>query len=167
MLFHYNGALNEWLAPFGLEKIDWLKSEYAYIVIVVLFLWKNLGYNMILFMAALSNIPGDLIEVARLEHANKWQIFWHIKLRFMSSTILFVTIMSLINSFKVFREVYLMTGGYPYDSLYLLQHYMNNMFDKLDYQNLSAAAVLMSLVMIVIIGIMFIVENYYGRDVEG
>ena len=64
-------------------------------------------------------------------------------------------------------QVYLMTGGYPYDSLYLLQHYMNNMFDKLDYQNLSAAAVLMSLVMIVIIGIMFIVENYYGRDVEG
>ena len=111
VLFHYNGAVNEWLAPFGLEKIDWLKSEYAYIVIVVLFLWKNLGYNMILFMAALSNIPGDLIEVARLEHANKWQIFWHIKLRFMSSTILFVTIMSLINSFKVFREVYLMTGG--------------------------------------------------------
>ena len=167
VLFHYNGAVNEWLTPFGLEKIDWLKSEYAYIVIVVLFLWKNLGYNMILFMAALSNIPEDLVEVARLENANKWQIFWHIKLRFMSSTILFVTIMSLINSFKVFREVYLMTGGYPYDSLYLLQHYMNNMFDKLDYQNLSAAAVLMSLVMIVIIGIMFIVENYYGRDVEG
>lgn len=167
VLFHYNGAVNEWLAPFGLDKIDWLKSDYAYIVIVVLFLWKNLGYNMILFMAALSNIPGDLIEVARLENANKWQIFWYIKLRFMSSTILFVTIMSLINSFKVFREVYLMTGGYPYDSLYLLQHYMNNMFDKLDYQNLSAAAVLMSLVMIVIIGIMFIIENYYGRDVEG
>ena len=118
-------------------------------------------------MAALSNIPGELIEVARLENANKLQIFWHIKLRFMSSTVLFVTIMSLINSFKVFREVYLMTGGYPYDSLYLLQHYMNNMFEKLNYQNLSAAAVLMSLVMIVIIGIMFTIENYYGRDVEG
>jgi multiple sugar transport system permease protein len=167
VLFHYNGALNEWLAPFGVEKIDWLKSQYSHVVIVVLFLWKNLGYNMILFMAALSNIPGELVEVARLENANKWQIFWHIKLRFMSSTVLFVTIMSLINSFKVFREVYLMTGGYPYDSLYLLQHYMNNMFEKLNYQNLSAAAVLMSLVMIVIIGIMFTIENYYGRDVEG
>jgi multiple sugar transport system permease protein len=167
VLFHYNGALNEWLAPFGLEKIDWMKSQYSHVVIVVLFLWKNLGYNMILFMAALSNIPGELIEVARLENANKWQIFWHIKLRFMSSTVLFVTIMSLINSFKVFREVYLMTGGYPYDSLYLLQHYMNNMFEKLNYQNLSAAAVLMSIVMVVIIGIMFTIENYYGRDVEG
>ena len=167
VLFHYNGAVNEWLGSFGIEKIDWLKSSKAYIVVVVLFLWKNLGYNMILFMAALSNIPEELIEVARLENANKWQIFYHIKLRFMSSTILFVTIMSLINSFKVFREVYLLTGDYPVDTIYMLQHYMNNMFAKLDYQNLSAAAVLMSLCMIVIIGIMFIIENYYGKDVEG
>ena len=167
VLFHYNGAVNEWLGYFGVDKIDWLKSDKAYIVIVILFLWKNLGYNMILFMAALSNIPEDLIEVARLENANKWQIFWHIKLRFMSSTILFVTIMSLINSFKVFREIYLLTGDYPYDSIYMLQHYMNNMFGKLNYQNLSAAAILMSIVMIVIIGIMFLVENHYGRDVEG
>lgn len=167
VLFHYNGAVNEWLGAFGIEKIDWLKSNKAYIVVVILFLWKNLGYNMILFMAALSNIPEDLIEVARLENANKWQIFYHIKLRFMSSTILFVTIMSLINSFKVFREVYLLTGDYPVDTIYMLQHYMNNMFSKLDYQNLSAAAVLMSLCMIVIIGIMFLIENYYGKDVEG
>ncbi len=167
VLFHYNGAVNEWLNAFGIEKIDWLKSDKAYIVVVVLFLWKNLGYNMILFMAALSNIPEDLIEVARLENANKWQIFYHIKLRYMSSTILFVTIMSLINSFKVFREIYLLTGDYPVDTIYMLQHYMNNMFAKLDYQNLSAAAVLMSLCMIVIIGIMFLIENYYGKDVEG
>lgn len=167
VLFHYNGAVNEWLSTFGIDKIDWLKSDKAYIVVVVLFLWKNLGYNMILFMAALSNIPEDLIEVARLENANKWQIFYHIKLRFMSSTILFVTIMSLINSFKVFREVYLLTGDYPVDTIYMLQHYMNNMFSKLDYQNLSAAAVLMSMFMIVIIGIMFLIENHYGKDVEG
>lgn len=167
VLFHHNGAVNEWLSIFGVDKIDWLKSDKAYIVVVILFLWKNLGYNMILFMAALSNIPEDLIEVARLENANKWQIFYHIKLRFMSSTILFVTIMSLINSFKVFREVYLLTSDYPVDTIYMLQHYMNNMFGRLDYQNLSAAAILMSLFMIVIIGIMFLIENYYGRDVEG
>lgn len=167
VLFHYNGAVNELVMRFGGGKTDWLKSSQAYIVIVVLFLWKNLGYNMILFMAALSNMPEDLIEVARLEHASKWQIFWYIKLRFMSSTILFVTIMSLINSFKVFREIYLLTGDYPYDTIYMLQHYMNNMFARLDYQNLSAAAILMCLVMIVIIGIMFLIEGHFGKDVEG
>ena len=166
VLFHYNGVVNEILTHLGMDKIDWFKSDQAYIVVVFLFLWKNLGYNMILFMAALSQIPEELLEVARLEHANKWQIFWHIKLRYMSSMILFVTIMSLINSFKVFREVYLLTGDYPYDSIYMLQHYMNNMFAKLNYQNLSAAAVLMSLFMVLLIGILFKIENYYGKDVE-
>ena len=75
--------------------------------------------------------------------------------------------MSLINSFKVFREVYLLTGDHPYDAIYLLQHFMNNAFATLDYQRLSAAAILMSLVMIVIIGILFIAENRFGKDVEG
>lgn len=167
VLFHYNGAANDIVMFFGGDKIDWIKSDYALIVIVLLFLWKNLGYNMILFMAALGSIPKDVVEVAQLESATNWQIFFKIKLRYMSSTILFVTIMSLINSFKVFREIYLLTDDHPYDAVYMLQHFMNNMFASLDYQKLSAAAILMSLVMIVIIGILFLVENYFGKDVEG
>ena len=167
VLFHYNGAVNDIVMFFGGDKIDWIKSDYALIVIVILFLWKNLGYNMILFMAALGSIPKDIIEVAQLESATNWQIFFKIKLRYMSSTILFVTIMSLINSFKVFREIYLLTDDHPYDAVYMLQHFMNNMFASLDYQKLSAAAILMSIVMIIIIGILFIVENHFGKDVEG
>lgn len=164
VLFHYNGVVNEFVQFFGGKQIDWFKSDYAQIVLVILFIWKNLGYNMILFMAAISNIPKEIVEVAQLERAKKWQIFLFIKTRYLSSTILFVTILSLINSFKVFREVYLLTGDYPYDSLYLLQHFMNNTFNSLDYQKLSAAAIIMSLVMIVIIGLLFVVENYYGKD---
>lgn len=167
VLFNYNGAVNEILLLFDIEKIDWLKSEYSHIVIVVLFLWKNLGYNMILFMAALASIPKDIIEVARLESANSLQIFFYIKIRYLSSTFMFVTIMSLINSFKVFREIYLLTTDYPFDTIYMLQHFMNNTFKNLDYQKLSSAAVLMSAVMVVIIGILFLVENHFGKDVEG
>lgn len=167
VLFHYNGAVNEILKIVQIDKIDWMKSKYAVIVIVLLFLWKNLGYNMILFMAALASIPKDILEVARLESATPLQTFFYIKIRYLSSTIMFVTIMSLINSFKIFREVYLLTTDYPYDSIYMLQHYMNNMFKKLDYQTLSAAAVMMSLVMVVVIGLLFTVENYFGKDVEG
>ncbi len=167
VLFHYNGMMNEIIGWFGINKIDWLNSSYAQVVIVVLFLWKNLGYNMILFMAALSSIPKDIVEVAALESASPFQIFWHIKLRYMSSTILFVTIMSLINSFKVFREIYLLKGDYPYDTMYMLQHFMNNTFGKLDYQKMSAAAIMMAIVMVIIIGILFLTENYFGKDVEG
>ena len=164
VLFHYNGLVNEAVMKLGGSKIDWFKSDYALVIIVILFIWKNLGYSMILFMSAIANIPREIVEVAQLERAKNWQIFLYIKTRYLSSTILFVTILSLINSFKVFREVYLLTGDYPYDSLYLLQHFMNNTFNSLDYQKLSAAAIIMSLVMIVIIGLLFLVENHYGKD---
>ena len=166
VLFHFNGLVNEMTAIFGTQKVDWLKSDKAAIVIVLLFLWKNLGYNMILFMASLSSVPYDLIEVATMEGATPWQVFYHIKLRYLSPTILFVTIMSLINSFKVFREIYLMAGAYPYDSLYMLQHFMNNTFQSLDYQKLSAAAVIMCIAMIIIIGVLFVSEDRFGRDIE-
>lgn len=166
VLFHFNGVANQFLTFFGVEAIDWLKSDHAQIVVILLFLWKNLGYNMILFMASLSNIPHDLLEVADIEGASPWYKFTRIKLRYLSPTILFVTILSLINSFKVFREIYLLTGNYPYESLYTLQHFMNNTFQSLDYQKLSAAAVLMAIVMVIIIAILFYTEDRFGKDVE-
>ena len=166
VLFHYNGVVNEVTAIFGADKIDWLKSDYNQLVVLVLFLWKNLGYNMILFLAALSNIPKDVLEMATLEGAGSVKQFFIIKLRYISPSLLFVTILSLINSFKIFREVYLLTGNYPYGNLYLLQHYMNNMFRNLDYQKLSTAALLMAVVMAVVIGLLFLVEYRYGKDIE-
>ena len=167
VMFHQNGIVNNFMVFFGQNKVDWLKSDKAAIVIVALFLWKNLGYNMILFMSALASIPKDLLEVAALENANKWQVFWIVKVRYMSSTILFVAIMSLISSFKVFREVYLMTGDYPYQTLYILQHFMNNTFASLDYQKLSSAAIIMFIVVTILVYIMYAIENWFGKDIEG
>lgn len=166
VVFHFNGAFNDFLAHFDIEKIDWLKSDYGMLVVVALFLWKNLGYNMILFLSAINNIPADLLEVATLEGASPAYRFFRIKLRYLSPTILFVTVLSLINSFKAFREVYLLTGDYPYSSLYTLQHFMNNTFRDVDYQKLSSAAILMAIVMVIIIGALFIAENKFGEDVE-
>ena len=167
VLFNYNGTINEFFMLFGADKIDWLQSDYCQIVVIILFLWKNLGYNMILFMAGLANIPKELLEVADVEGASEMYKFFNIKLRYLSPTVLFVTILSLINSFKVFREVYLLTGDYPYEKLYMLQHFMNNTFRSLDYQKLSAAAVVMALVMVVLIALLFIAEDWFGKDVEG
>ena len=167
VLFNYNGTVNEFLMLFGAERIDWLQSEHSMIVVLLLFLWKNLGYNMILFMAGLANIPKDLLEAADVAGASESYKFFAIKLRYLSPTVLFVTILSLISSFKVFREVYLLTGDYPYESLYMLQHFMNNTFRSLDYQKLSAAAVVMAIVMVVLIALLFAAEDWFGKDVEG
>jgi multiple sugar transport system permease protein len=166
VVFSYNGALNELLAHFGIDKIDWMKSDFNRYVVILLYLWKNLGYNMILFLAALSNVPVDIQEMAMLEGAGSMRIFFQIKLRYIFPTILFVTILSLINSMKIFREVYLLTGKYPYDGLYLLQHFMNNTFESMDYQKLSSAALVMALVMVLVIGLMFLVDSHMGKDVE-
>ena len=119
---------------------------------------------MILFMAALGSMPKEMLEVAWLEGASAFQTFRYIKLRYLSPTIMFVTLYSLINSFKIFREVHLLAGDYPFDTLYTLQHFMNNMFAKVDYQKLSAAAIVMCAVMIVIIGALFLIENHYGLE---
>ena len=167
VLFNYNGTVNEFLQLFGAERIDWLQSEHCQWVVMILFLWKNLGYNMILFMAGLANIPKELLEVADVEGASEAYKFFSIKLRYLSPTVLFVTILSLINSFKVFREVYLLAGSYPYDPLYTLQHFMNNTFRALDYQKLSAAAVIMAIVMVILIALLFKAEDWFGKDVEG
>ncbi len=166
VVFSYNGALNELIGLFGADPVDWMKSGFNRYVVILLFLWKNLGYNMILFLAALANIPVDILEMAMLEGAGPVRIFFQIKLRYLSPTILFVTILSLINSMKIFREVYLLTGKYPYDGLYLLQHFMNNTFESMDYQKLSAAAILMALVMVVIIWLLFLADAHLGKDVE-
>lgn len=167
VLFHSNGVINEFLMVFGADKINWLKSDYCMVVIVSLFLWKNLGYNMILFMAALNNIPKELVEAAELDGATASYVFFHIKLRYLSPTVLFVTILSIINSFKIFREIYLLTGDYPYDGLYMLQHFMNNMFKHIDYQRLSAAAVFLAIVIVILVALLFLIENCFGKDVEG
>ena len=166
VIFSNNGALNDFLAHFGVEKIDWMKSEFNRDVVILLFLWKNIGYDMILFLAALSNVPTDIQEMAMLEGASSVRIFFQIKLRYIFPTILFVTILSLINSMKIFREVYLLTGKYPYDGLYLLQHFMNNTFESMDYQKLSSAALVMAAVMVLVIGLLFLVDNKLGKDVE-
>lgn len=167
VLFSYNGVLNLGTAVFGMEKLDWLRSDHAQLVVITLYLWKTLGYNMILFMSALANIPKELLEVADVEGASEWYKFFSIKLRYLSPTVLFVAILSLISSFKVFREVYLLSGDYPYETLYTLQHFMNNTFNSLDFQKLSSAAVVMAVVMVIIIAALFKIENVFGKDVEG
>lgn len=166
VIFHTHGTVNQVIEKFGGTPVDWLSSKYGIYVIILMFLWKNTGYNMILFMSAIGGIPKDILEVAELEGASKAYQFFHIKLRYLSPTILFVLILSLISSFKIFREIYLLVGNYPIDRLYMLQHFMNNTFEKLNYQKLSTAAVLFSLVMIVIIAILLTAEHFFGKDVE-
>ncbi|MGN0631150.1 MAG: carbohydrate ABC transporter permease [Ruminococcus sp.] len=165
-LFDDKGCINSALERFGAEPVQWLSSEYGMAVLILIFIWKTMGYNMVLMTAGLSGIPADYLETARIEGASAvWQ-FFHIKLRYLFPTLFFVLLYDIICSFRIFREVYLLTGDYPCRELYLLQHFMNNTFESASYQKLSSAAVLLALAMLIVTGILFFAEQKIGKELE-
>jgi multiple sugar transport system permease protein len=163
-LFDLQGAVNGWIARWGFSSKDWMESGTALFVVILVYLWKNIGYNMVLFLAGLQNIPADYYEAASIDGAGKFRQWRSITLVYLTPTAFFVFIMSIINSFKVFRETYLIAGEYPDPSIYMLQHYMNNMFTSLDYQKLTSAAFMMALVIVVLVWILFAAERRIGRS---
>ncbi|MEC0242622.1 sugar ABC transporter permease [Paenibacillus dokdonensis] len=151
ILFDWNGTLNAWLHHFHYGRADWMQSNGSMSIIVLMYIWKNIGYNMILFLAGLQSIPKDYYETAQIEGASRPRQLIHITLVYLTPTMFFVVLISIINSFKVFRETYLLAGDYPYDRIYMMQHYMNNMFFTLDIQKLTSAATLMVVCIIILV----------------
>ena len=145
-LFSYDGALNGMLNSLGIAKINWLDSFLALPVMILIFLWKNCGYNMVLFLAGLGNIPQEYYEAAWMDNASPFQAFRHVTVPCLLPTTILALIMSIINSFKIFREIYLITGNYPQESIYTLQHFMNNMFASLNYPRLTSATAVLVLI---------------------
>jgi multiple sugar transport system permease protein len=113
---HY-GLLNYGLGLLGLDPIDWLGDpNWAMPAIILLAIWKNFGYNMIIFIAGLQSIPEHLYEAARIDGANAWHQFWHVTLPMLSPTFLFIGIITMIGYFQLFAEPYVMTQGGPSNS---------------------------------------------------
>lgn len=164
ILFHNNGIINEVISHFGIQTVEWLDSGWIFYILVMLYIWKNCGYNLILFLAGLNNIPKEYYESAEIDGAGKFICFRYITLPFLVPTGFFVFIISIINSFKVFREAFLLGGSYPHFELYMLQHFMNNNFSNLNYQRLSTAAFLMLLVITVLTVVFYRVENNFGKN---
>ncbi|MCL1884045.1 MAG: sugar ABC transporter permease [Defluviitaleaceae bacterium] len=139
-----------WQVVFG----HLMDSASAFWVLVFTYLWKNTGYNMILWLAGLDSISDTLYEAANVDGANKLQSFRYITLPCLLPTFGIVSILSLLYSFRVFRDAYLVAGAYPHDSMYLLQHLFNNWFQNLDISRLSAAATMMAAVLLIAILLM-------------
>ncbi len=112
-IYDYNyGALNYLLSLVGLPSIAWLTDPaIALWALVVLGIWKVLGYNMVLFLVGLRNIPSMYLEAASLDGANAWQRFWRVTLPLLRPILLFVLVTSTINAYNVFTQVYVMTLG--------------------------------------------------------
>ena len=125
-LFHTRyGLVNYGLGVVGIDPIDWLGDPHWAMPTIILFaVWKNFGYNMIIFLAALQAIPEDLYEAARIDGANRLEQLRHITLPMLGPTLLMVSILTMAGYFQLFAEPYVMTQGGPLQStvsvLYLM-----------------------------------------------
>lgn len=125
-LYHTRyGTLNYALGWFGLGPIDWLgDGRWAMFAIILLAIWKNFGYNMVIFVAGLQSIPEELFDAARIDGAGAWHTFWNIKLPLLAPTFLFVGVTTMIGYFQLFAEPYVMTQGGPLERTYSLVMFM-------------------------------------------
>ena len=164
VLFADNGLANGVLSFLGAEPVSFLGSNAAFWVLIFTYLWKNSGYNMIIWLSGMDGISKDLYEAAEVDGAGYRQKLWYITIPNLLPTLGMLSVLSLLNTFKVFREAYLVAGKYPHDSIYLLQHLFNNWFFDLDLGRLTAGAVMMAMVMLIVILLLQkILERGAGR----
>ncbi len=147
LFFDREGILNHILENFHIQGPDYMNSSGAFGVLVAVYIWKNLGYDMILWLSGLLGIPESLYEAARIDGAGEFQCFWYITRPLLVQTAFLTGTLSLVNAFKVFREAWMIAGNYPHDSIYMLQNLFNNWFTKLDMQKMTAGAVMLAAVL--------------------
>lgn len=131
-----------WLTASVWER-DWTDGPWAFGVLVATYLWKNAGYDMLLWLSGLRAIPGQLYEAAKIDGAGRLERFRYITMPCLRGTAKLVLMLSLTGSFKVFREAFLLSGSYPHESIYLFQHLFNHWFVEMDVQKMCTAAFLM------------------------
>ncbi|MDR1664538.1 MAG: sugar ABC transporter permease [Clostridiales bacterium] len=154
-LFMSNGLLSGFLGV----TTDWLQTEHSFAIAVGVYIWRNMGYNLVLTLAGLANIPKEYYEWASIEGMGKSRMFFRITLIYLVPSLFIMFVMSFINSFKVYRELYMLAGSYPNEKIYMLQHYMNNQFNLLNYQNLTAASFIVTLLIAALVVVFFIADK--------
>ena len=163
------GPFNQILQFFGLPASKWLYHESTALISILLFsLWKGVGYNIILFLSGMQNISDSYVEAARLDGASEWQLFWKIKFPLLRPITSFVIMMGIINSFKVFAEINVMTpDGGPLGSTKLIVSYIYELaFSNGRMGRASACALLLFVVIFVLTQIQSLVNAKKSIDVE-
>ena len=151
VLFNGQGLLNHFLEMLSLKSIDWLNTKASFWVLVISYIWRNLGYDIVLWLAGLSTIPESLYEAAKVDGAGAWKCFTRITCPNLLPSLFTIVVLSLLNGFKVFREAYLVAGDYPQENMYLLQHLFNNWYRDLAMDKMAAAAVVTGIAIMVLV----------------
>lgn len=167
LLFDYAGPVNRLLTALGLERVLFLSGGMIRLPVVLLFIWKNTGFAVIVFLSAMQSIPNAYYEYATLEGAGFARQSLSITLPCMMPTCFLVIILEWINAFKIFKEVFFIGGAYPDETVYTLQNYMNNLYGKLNYPYASTAAYTFALILFVFFGLLFFIQQKSMDALEG
>lgn len=127
----------------GKWETDWVNGTTAFPVLVVTYIWKNAGYDLLLWLAGLAAIPESLYDAARVDGAGAFARLRYITVPGLYGTFGLVLILSMVNSFRVYREAYLLAGSYPDMSIYMIPHLFSHWFLTLDVQNMCTASMLL------------------------
>lgn len=146
----FNGALAA-LCRTDAAATDWMNTGVAFAILMFSYIWKYIGYDVILWLAGLSAIPESIYEAAQMDGAGNVQTFFYITFPNLRPAAFTIVVLSVLNSFKVFREVYMAAGSYPQESIYLLQHVFNNWFLSLSVDKMAAASVMLAFVIAVFV----------------
>jgi len=165
IIFSDSGLINNILSVFNIAPADWINSSNSFVMLVVLYLWKNSGYNIILFLSALNSIPIDFYEAAGLDGAGGFTQLRKITLPLIVPYTFFILVISIINSFKSFREAFILFGSHPDQSIYMIQHFMNNNFQNLNYLRLAVSAIMIFIVIFMLVLLLFRLRTKAG-DIE-
>ena len=161
ILFSDTGYINNILTSHGHSAVSFLSSSASFWVLVGSYIWKNLGYTVLLWLTGIMSVSTAVIDAAKVDGANDRQILFRIILPELKPTLYTITIISFLNSFKVFREAYLVAGAYPDQHIYLLQHLFNNWFVNMDLDKMAAAAVM---VFAVILGAIILLRKAWDKE---
>ncbi len=144
-LFQTEGPINEGVLALGFTPIPWLSSvTWAMPVLILLSVWKQIGFNLVVFLAGLQTIPRNRYEAATLDGANQWAQFWHITLPGLRPTLVFAGITTAIFTLRGFEQVYVTTGGGPLNSTNILVYYTyQQAFGQFDFGYAAATAIVL------------------------
>ncbi len=167
MVFYRQGFLNLFLTRlgeltglWGTVTIDYLGTGASFWVLVGSYLWKNTGYTVVLWLAGILAIPSEFIEAAKVDGAGRWKCIRYIILPNLKGSFYTIVILSFLNSFKIYREAYLVAGSYPQEDIYLLQHLFNNWFVNMEFDKMAAAAVCVG---VVLFGAIMLLQRFWDR----
>lgn len=163
MLFYRQGFLNKYAVRFSLpgRAVDYLGTGAAFFLLAGTYIWKNLGYTVVLWLAGIAGVNGEMMEAAKVDGAGRLERFVYVLLPNLKGSMYTIVVLSFLNSFKIYREAYLVAGAYPHESIYMLQHLFNNWFVNLDLDKMAAAAVVCGAVFLV--GILFLQRAWDER----